>query len=310
MDNDYYQSLDNEIKLNGGAVDVTPNDVSIENFSEIPAPTPTSINDTQSNSSCPIEKPYYETNESIQKPQFIQPIIQQKNCCTRCQERYDDISIYLIRILLILFIQFALITSIFFVLFYFDIYETHLKNNSGILFFLTNTIVCCLCYGVLCIKGSCRRNSALYIYILLYIPSILFNCFFFVELTEIRYVSIILITILGDYFSLLIFIISFTAKNFLFFIAPIITSTASMLTFHFMYNLSTEITIKISLVALSAIIYIVIILLICLYQIEMEDYLFAAIIMNYAIFSPIALAVFLAVALILLVLFLAASANR
>ena len=189
MDNNYFPSSDYKIQLNEGPIDVTPNDVCIDNLSEIPAPTPapvidpapysTPINDTQSNSSCPIEKPYYETNESIQKPQFIQPIIQQKNCCTRCQERYDDISIYLIRILLILFIQFALITSIFFVLFYFDIYETHLKNNSGILFFLTNTIVCCLCYGVLCIKGSCRRNSALYIYILLYIPSILFNCFFF-----------------------------------------------------------------------------------------------------------------------------------
>ena len=101
MDNDYYQSLDNEIKLNGGAVDVTPNDVSIENFSEIPAPTPTSINDTQSNSSCPIEKPYYEISESNQNPELIQqPIIQSKNCYTRCFDRYDVISIYFIKIFL------------------------------------------------------------------------------------------------------------------------------------------------------------------------------------------------------------------
>jgi len=315
---DSFPSSDYKIQLNEGPGDVTPNNICIENLSEIPAPTAapppipytTPINDTQSNSSCPIEKPYYETNENAQKLQFIQPVIQQKNCSRRCSERYDYISIYLIRILLILFIQFAIITSLFLVIFYFDIFETHIKRNNGILFFLTNAIVCCLCYGVLCMKGSCRRNPALYIYIILYIPSILSNCFFFVELTEIKYVSIILITILADYFSMLIFIISFTAKNFLFFIAPIITSTASMLIFHFIYNLDPIVTIKISSVALSAIVYIVIILLTCLYQIDTEEYLFATIIMDYAIFSPLAFVVFLVVVLTLSILALAGYANK
>ena len=310
---DNYPSSEYKIQLNEGQVDVTLNDVCVDNLSEIPSPTPapyyTPINDKQSNSSFPIENPYYEMNEFVQKPQLIQPIIQQKNCSTRCYERYDDKNIYLIRIFLILFIQFVLITSIYYIIFYYDIYETYLKRYSGTLYFTTNAIVCCLCYGVLCMKDNCKRNKALYIYIVLYIPSIVFNCFLFVELTEIRYVTIILITILADYFSLLFFIIIFASKNFLFFIAPVITSTASMLIFHFMYNLSPIITIKISSVALSAIIYIVIILLICIYQIDMEDYLFAAIIMDYVIFSPIAFAVFLTVLLILLLLYLVALAN-
>jgi len=319
MDNDYYHSSDYKIELNKGPVDATPYNACVENLSEIPAPTSTPppiainftpINDTQSNSSCPIEKPYYEINESNQKSQLIQPDIQQKNCSTRCYERYDEISIYLIKILLILFIQFSLITLLYTIIFYFDIYEIYLKRYSVMLFFLTNAIVCCLCYGVLCMKGRCRRNKALYIYLVLYIPSIVFNCFLFVELAEIRYVTIILITILADYFSLLFFIICFTAKNYLFFIAPVFTSTASMLFCHFFYNLSPIITIKISSVALSAIIYIFIILLVCIHQIETEDYLFATIIMDYAIFSPIAFVVALIVFLLLLLLALSGSSNR
>ena len=160
MVDNYYPSSDYKIQLNEGLVDVTPNDIGVDNLSEIPAPTPapvpysTPINDTQSNSSCPIEKPYYEINESVQKLQLIQPIIQQKNCSTRCYERYDDTNIYLIRIFLILFIQFILITSIYYIIFYYDIYETYLKRYSGTLYFTTNAIVCCLCYGVLYMKGS------------------------------------------------------------------------------------------------------------------------------------------------------------
>ena len=141
---------------------------------------------------------------------------------------------------------------------------------------------------------------------MLYIPSIVFNCFLFVKLTEIRYVTIILITILADYFSLLFFIIIFASKNFLFFIAPVITSTASMLIFHFMCNLSPEITIKISSVALSAIAYIFIILLICIHHIDKEDYLFATIIMDYAIFSPMAFVVYY---ILLLILYLYSHSN-
>ena len=126
---DNYPSSEYKIQLNEGQVDVTLNDVCVDNLSEIPSPTPapyyTPINDKQSNSSFPIENPYYEMNEFVQKPQLIQPIIQQKNCSTRCYERYDDKNIYLIRIFLI-----------------------------GTLYFTTNAIVCCLCYGVLYMKGS------------------------------------------------------------------------------------------------------------------------------------------------------------
>lgn len=83
-----------------------------------------------------------------------------------------------------------------------------------------------------------------------------------------------------------------------------------MLIFHFIYNLDPIVTIKISSVVLSAIIYIVIILLTCLYQIDTEEYLFATIIMDYAIFSPLAFVVFLVVVLTLSILALAGYANK
>ncbi len=103
MNDDYYHSSDYNIQL--GPVDATPNDDNVDNLSEIPAPTPapalspTPINDAQSNSSCPFEKPYYEISETKLNQQ---PIILHKNCCARCFDRYDDISIYFIRIFLIL----------------------------------------------------------------------------------------------------------------------------------------------------------------------------------------------------------------
>ena len=302
MDNDYYHSSDYKIQLNEEPVESTPYNGGLDNISEMPAPalspTPTPINDTQSNSSsCPIERPYYEINESIQKSETIQ----HNNCCIRCLDRYDDINVYFITIFLIVFIQFFFITILYYAIFYFDIYELYIKKYNRNLFLINNLISCFLFYGIFCMKGSFRRSKALYIYIVLYIPSILFNCFYFSKFTEIKYIFIVLITILIDYFSILFFIIIFTSNGISFMIAPVFTSFALMITFHFLYHLSTAITIKISSIALSGIIYIIIISKI-IYTIETEDYLFATIIMDYGIFWPLAFTILLIVYLISLIL--------
>ena len=104
MDNDYYHSSDYKDKLNEGLIDATPDDDNINNLSEIPAPTPDPtpaiyippVNNNQSNSSFPIEKSYYETNESNQQ----QESIQRKTCGIKCFKRYDNINIFFIRIFL------------------------------------------------------------------------------------------------------------------------------------------------------------------------------------------------------------------
>ena len=301
MDDDYYHSSDYKAQLNGGPVDVTPNDTNVDNLSEIPAPTSTPtpappiyippINNNQSNSSSPIEKPNYETNKSNQKQESIQqPIIQHKNCCSKCFKRYDDINIYFIRIFLILTIQYILITSIIFLIIYIDKYESYKESivlkSIGIIMIIASV---CIHFRILFMKDDQRSSKSLYIYIVFYIISIIFCCLLF-QGYGINYIIIILITKVIDFFGLLLYILILTFKSLKFMITPVITSIISITFIHFWWKINLNATIIISILALIEIIYIIgVISRQCKHYFKTDDYLFAALIMDYLIFTPYAL---------------------
>ena len=163
---------------------------------------------------------------------------------------------------------------------------------------IVTLIISFLCFGVLKIKEEMRKDPLLYIYLGVYIPCIALYCFLLSNYTEISYIMLVLYIISMDFFGMLVYIIIFTIQDYKFLIAPVITSTAMLLIFHYSWDLPPVITIKISSVALSAIIYIGIISVVCKNLIEKEHYLFAIIIFNLAIFAPVAFLVFIALAII------------
>ena len=299
MNDDYYHSSDYKIQL--GPVDATPNDANVDNLSEIPAPTPaptpapapapalspTPINDVQSNSSCPFEKPYYEISETKLNQQ---PIIPHKNCCARCFDRYDDISIYFIRIFLILTIQYILITSftlIIFVTKFGNNYESYKKENNLLIpsiGLITIIIIISIYFRILCMNENSRKNKALYIYIVFYIFAISYFCSFIRE-SDAKYVFLFLISEAIDSLGILLYITIFTFKSFKFIIAPVITSIIEIIFIHFYWNLTLNETFYMSIVALILIIYIGFLSRQCKKYFKTDEYIFAVLIMNYLIFS-------------------------
>lgn len=300
MDDNNYHSPEYKAPLNGGQpIDATPNDANVNNSSEIPSPTAKpSIyippnNNNQINSLCQIEKSYYETNEPSQNPEAIQqPIIQHKNCCTKCFKRYDDISIYLIRIYLILAIQYIFITSIIFLIIKIDKYGIDIKDN--ILFAIIGIITIIssiyIHFRILCMKDDQRSSKSLYIYIALYILFIVIFCLLFNSF-GMNYIIIILITKTIDFLGLLLYILIFTFKSFICMITPVITSAIAITLIYFWrkINLNITNTIIISVLAIIEIIYIGAISRQCKHYFKTDDYLYAALIMDYLIFYPYAL---------------------
>lgn len=288
MNDDNYHNSDYKLHLNGGPVDVTPND----NSSEIPAPTPIPtakpspvdyippINDNESYSPCPIEKPYYEISESSEKP-----INQHKNCCTKCCDRYDDISIYFIRIFLILTIQYILIISIIFIIL--NIYKYEIKSDQKYIPAIGLTIlalVICIYFRILCMKEERRSSKALYIYIVFFILPIVFIGLLIGNKGS-NYLFLLLMTITINFLVILLYIVIFTFKSFKCMIAPAITSLIEIIIIHFWWKLTLEVTFFISIVALILIIYIGFISRQCGLYFKTDDYLFAVLIMDYLIFS-------------------------
>lgn len=215
----------------------------------------------------------------------------------KCFKRYDEFDKYFIKIFALLLIQYILIS--FFTLLG--------LNNGWNKFFIQSTksmlwtagpitlLISFLCYGVLYIKGSDRKDKLLYIYLGLYIPCIILYCFLLSQYTDRYNIMLVIYIISIDFFGLLLYVIIFTIKDrYLFLIAPAVTSTIMILIFHFRWKLNPVITIKISSVLLSAIIYIGIISAICKNSFDTEYYLFATIIFNLAIFAPVAFLVFIA----------------
>ena len=300
MDNDYYHSSDYKDQLNGESAEVTPNDTSVNNLSEIPAPTHTPviyippINNNQNNSLCPIEKPYYETNESNQISESIQQsITQNKNCCSKCLERYDDKDILLIRIYLILTIQYIFITSIIFLIIYLEKRKSFIKGNIILQIIGVITIIASICihFRILCMKDNRRTSKALYSYIAFYIVPIVF-LYLLLQNFKLDYIIIIYITMTIDFFGLLLCILIFTFKSIKIMLAPTITSFLTIIFFYFWWNINSDIIITVLIIAFIEIIYIEIISTMCKLYFKKDNYLFAALIMDYLIFIPFAFIIY------------------
>ena len=238
------------------------------------------------------EKPYYMQDDGKNK------------IFEKCFNRYNELNKFFFKIFSLLLIQFILITFFTFLGFRFDLNLFFIKTSKSMLWTAgpVTLLISFLCFGVLKIEERYRKDKLLYIYLGVYIPCIVLYCFLLSNYTERDYIILVLSIISIDFFGILLYIIIFTMKGYAFLIAPIITSTAMLLIFHFKWRLPPVITIKISSVLLSAIIYIGFISSICKDKKFREYYLFATIIFNLAIFAPVAFLVFIALLILLFIL--------
>jgi len=235
------------------------------------------------------EKPYYMKDDV--KINFYEKYL----------ERYDELNKYFLKIFSLLLIQFILIIFFTFLGFHLSLNLFIIETSNSMIWTvgIVTLIISFLCFGVLKIKEEMRKNPLLYIYLGVYIPCIALYCFLLSDYTEISYIMLVLYIISMDFFGMLLYIIIFTIQDYKFLIAPVIASTAMLLIFHYSWDIPPVITIKISSVALSAIIYIGIISVVCKNLIDKEHYLFATIIFNLAIFAPVAVLVFIALVIII-----------
>jgi len=235
------------------------------------------------------EKPYYMKDDV--KINFYEKYL----------ERYDELNKYFLKIFSLLLIQFILIIFFTFLGFHLSLNLFIIETSNSMIWTvgIVTLIISFLCFGVLKIKEEMRKNPLLYIYLGVYIPCIALYCFLLSDYSEISYIMLVLYIISMDFFGMLLYIIIFTIQDYKFLIAPVITSTAMLLIFHYSWDIPPVITIKISSVALSAIIYIGIISVVCKNLIDKEHYLFATIIFNLAIFAPVAVLVFIALVIII-----------
>ena len=235
------------------------------------------------------EKPYYMKDDV--KINFYEKYL----------ERYDELNKYFLKIFSLLLIQFILIIFFTFLGFHLSLNLFIIETSNSMIWTvgIVTLIISFLCFGVLKIKEEMRKNPLLYIYLGVYIPCIALYCFLLSDYSEISYIMLVLYIISMDFFGMLLYIIIFTIQDYKFLIAPVITSTAMLLIFHYSWDIPPVITIKISSVALSAIIYIGIISVVCKNLIDKEHFLFATIIFNLAIFAPVAVLVFIALVIII-----------
>jgi hypothetical protein len=245
------------------------------------------------------EKPYY-----MQEDGKNMKYVGKNNIIEKCFNRYDELNKYFLKIFSLLLIQYISIIFFTFVGFYFSLNLFFIQTTNSMLWTAgpVTILISFLCYGILKIEGYNRKNKLLYIYLGVYIPCIVLYCFLLSNYTETSYIMLVLFIISLDFFGILLYIIIFTIKDYKFLIVPVITSTAMLLIFHYRWDLTPVITIKISSVVLSAIIYIGLMSSICKNKIKEEYYIFATIIFNLTLFAPVAVIVFLVLAFILFIL--------
>jgi hypothetical protein len=249
------------------------------------------------------EKPYYLQDEgtNFQDVEKNLKDVGKNNFIEKCFHRYDESNKYFLKIFSLLLIQYILIIFFTFLGFHFEFNLFFIETTKSMLWTAgpVSVIISFLCFGVLKIKEEYRKNKLLYIYLGIYISCIVFYCFLLSNYTETSYIMLVLFIISIDFCDILLYIIIFSNQDYKFLIAPIITSTTMLIIFHFKWGLTPVITIKISSVLLSAIIYIGIITSVCKSLIDKEHYLFATIIFNLALFAPVAVLVFIAFLLLL-----------
>ena len=252
------------------------------------------------------EKPYYEQNTPSQIQTKTSENEEKKKCelysvCEKFSQglsdfiyRFDSKEKMLLKSSLLLLIQFLIIFLFTLLGFIYKVNKAFIKSNGAMwgTFIPTTLLILFMCYSILCCRKS--ESPLLYIYLFLYIPCIIFYCFLLSDYT--KYINIIcgltlfILYILSFITTIVIFgKISYIAFAVLSSIITIIT----LVIFHFKWIGNGLVTFKISTVGISEIIYISLVTCITIEKLEIENFVIETIIFNLAIFSPLALAVFI-----------------
>jgi hypothetical protein len=250
------------------------------------------------------EKPFYELINTNSEPKT------DKNCCLYISSCYDmfepnnDKQIFLVKSLFILLIQFIIIFIFILLGFISGINEAFIKSSKTMWgsFIPTTVIMFLMCYSYLRIPSEGRSSNWLYLYLVLYIPCITFYCFLLSKFCNYKYIICGVLLYNMDILSFILTIKCYDeieAKYCPFLILSSLITIIILVLFHYLLINDTVITIKISSVGLSEIIYIIIIIEITISRVEVEEYLFEAVIFNLGIFTPVAYLVLIAVCIFL-----------
>ena len=270
----------------------------LEDYSDIEKNNKPIISSTSTESG--PEKPYYQPNKKpenqVEKDKKISSFFHNLII-------YLDLlglqEIFFLKIFLRLIIQFIIIFIFTLLGFIFEINKVITKNDivGKVFFYSISILILIMCYSALLINESKRGSPWLYIYLILYIPCMVYYCFLISSVTDNVNVLCGLILYILDILTFIITILIFQKIYYILFMAfSALITTITLLIFHFGWIKDGLVTFKISTVGLSEILYIV---FVAIYSIEkVNKYLYATIVFDLAIFSPFA-------ALVLLILVIA-----
>jgi len=193
-----------------------------------------------------------------------------------------------------LIIQFIIIFIFTLLGFIYEINEAFIKSDGAIWGTLvpTTVVILIMCFTALCIDDYNRDSKWLYIYLIIYIPCMVFYCFLLSGATNNINIICGLVLYILDILSFIIVIIIYKEIRYIVFILfSVVIAIIILLVFHFVWIKDGLITFKISTVGLSEIIYLIIITKFSIRKVH--DYLFETIVFNLGIFSPLAFIVFI-----------------
>lgn len=250
--------------------------------------------------SCP-EKPYYQPKEIVKTETKKENKIY--SCYRHLIKYIDNLGEYeniLLKTFFLLIIQFIIIFFFTLLGFTFDINKSIMESKGAKYGLLIPIIIIILfmCYSALCINDSDRDNPWLYLYLIVYVPCIVFFCFLISDGTDNVNVLCGLILFIVDILAFIIIILIFGKIYYIFFsVLSAVFTVIILLIFHYYWIKDGLITFKISTVGLSEIIYLIIITIFSITKVK--EYLFEAIVFDLGIFSPVAAILFIILLIII-----------
>ena len=215
------------------------------------------------------------------------------------KEKIDKIEpkeILFIKSYLYLIIQFIIIFIFTLLGFLFEINKEFIKSKGAFYgtFISTTILIFVMCYTFMCIPDSKRGDYGLYIYLILYIPCIVFYCFVLSKYTDNKHILCGLILYILDILSFFIIILFFEKIYYILVITfSLITTIITLLIFHLAWIKDDLITFKITIIGLFEILYLFIITALTIRS-NNEYFIIETIIFDLAFFYPFAILFFAA----------------
>jgi len=243
------------------------------------------------------EKPYCETKKTdeaqAKNKNIFSSFYDYINNYINNMESQEEV---LIKTFFHLIIQFLIIFIFTLLGFIYEINEAFVASTGAIWGTLvpTTVVILIMCFTALCIEDYKRGSKWLYIYLIIYIPCVVF--YFFLLSGATNNINIIcgLVLYIFDILSFFVVIMIYKEIRYIVFIIfSVVITIIILLIFHFVWIKDGLITFKISTVGLSEIIYLIIITKFSIYKVE--EYLFETIVFDLAIFSPLAFIIFIIV---------------